>query len=101
MQYQAVSIEKKIWPENIFINNSPNRRKEEDMTTIARYTKKLVRYLRTTRGVSALEYAILVGVIAVAIGAALTTFSGQIKTAMEAIGTDVGAIKGGGTPKLK
>ena len=41
------------------------------MTTIARYTKKFVRYLRNTRAVSALEYAILVGVIAVAIVAAL------------------------------
>ena len=48
------------------------------MTTIARYTKKFARYLRNTRAVSALEYAILVGVIAVAIVAALQTFSGQI-----------------------
>ena len=70
------------------------------MTTIARYTKKLVRYLRTTRGVSALEYAILVGVIAVAVAAALATFSGQIGKAMTTIGTDVGAIKGGGEADL-
>ena len=55
------------------------------MTTIARYTKKLVRYLRNTRAVSALEYAILVGVIAVAIAAALQTFSGKIEDAMETI----------------
>ena len=70
------------------------------MTPIARYTKKFVRYLRTTRGVSALEYAILVGVIAVAIVAALQTFSGQIKTAMDKIGTDVGGLTGAGKPKL-
>ena len=56
------------------------------MTTIARYTKKFARYLRNTRAVSALEYAILVGVIAVAIAAALTTFSGNIEDAMNTIG---------------
>ena len=71
------------------------------MTTIARYTKKLARYLRSTRAVSALEYAILVGVIAVAIVAALNTFSGKIKTAMDTIGTQVGGLTGAGTPKLK
>ena len=41
------------------------------MTTITRYTKKFAHYLRTNRAVSALEYAILVGVIAVALGAVL------------------------------
>ena len=46
------------------------------MITITRYTKQFVRYLRTIRAVSALEYAILVGIIAVAIGAAaLAAFS--------------------------
>ena len=33
------------------------------MTTITRYTKGFVRYLRNNRAVSALEYAILVGII--------------------------------------
>ena len=48
---------------------------------ITQYTKKFVRYLRNTKAVSALEYAILVGVIAVAISAvAVTAFSGNIKT---------------------
>ena len=42
---------------------------------LARYTKKFIHYLRTTRAVSALEYAILVGVIAVAMAAAMATFS--------------------------
>ena len=39
--------------------------------------------------VSALEYAILVGVIAVAIAAALATFSGNITTALTQIGTQI------------
>ena len=40
------------------------------MTTITRYTKKFAHSLRSNRAVSAREYAILVGVIAVAIAAA-------------------------------
>ena len=59
------------------------------MTTITRYTKGFVRYLRNNRAVSALEYAILVGVIAVAISAALVTFSESITKALETIGTEV------------
>ena len=49
------------------------------MTTITRYTKGFVRYLRNNRAVSALEYAILVGIIAVAVAAAITTLSGGIE----------------------
>lgn len=63
------------------------------MTTITRYTKKVNRYLRNTCGVSALEYAILIGVIAVAISAALATFSGNIGTALTTIGDKVKATK--------
>ena len=61
------------------------------MTTITRYTKKFVHYLRHNRAVSALEYAILVGVIAVAISTALVAFSGNITTALETIGGKVTA----------
>ena len=60
------------------------------MTTITRYTKGFVRYLRTNRAVSALEYAILVGIIAIALSAALVTFSGNITNALETIGDSVG-----------
>ena len=56
---------------------------------MTRYIKGFVRYLRNTKAVSALEYAILVGVIAVAIAAALLTFSGNMKTGMDAIGAKV------------
>ena len=51
--------------------------------------RKTRRFLRVDEAVSALEYAILVGVVAVAIGAALLTFSGNIETAIEKIGTQV------------
>ena len=52
------------------------------MTTITRYTKGFVRYLRNNRAVSALEYAILVGIIAVAISAALVAFAPNITKAI-------------------
>ncbi len=58
---------------------------------------KAWRWLRDSKAVSALEYAILVGVIAVAIGAALNTFSGSIDTAMDTIGARIGAID---TPEI-
>ena len=59
------------------------------MSTIRRWMKKPVHYLRHNRAVSALEYAILVGVIAVAIATALATFSGNITTALSNIGNQV------------
>ena len=59
------------------------------MQTILRYAKEFVRYVRANSAVSALEYAILIGIIAVAITAALVTFSGDMKTAIEAVGNKV------------
>ena len=61
---------------------------------------RVVKYVRSTRAVSALEYAILVGVIAVAISAALATFSTNISTALTTIGGKVAATTtDGGTAK--
>ena len=59
--------------------------------------KKLVsrrfrRFLESTRGVSAIEYALLVGLVAVAIGAAIVTFSGDVQTAITGIGDQVSSI---------
>lgn len=50
---------------------------------------RAVKYVRSTRAVSALEYALLVGVIATVIAAALVTFSGNIKTALTTISAEV------------
>ena len=55
-------------------------------------SRRLRRFARAREAVSALEYAILIGVIAVAVGAALVLFSGNIKTAIGAIGGKVGAV---------
>ena len=52
-------------------------------------SRRLRRFLKANEAVSALEYAILVGVIAVAVGAALVTFGGDITTAIAAIGGKV------------
>lgn len=51
------------------------------------------RFLKANEAVSALEYAILVGVIAVAIGLALQTFGGSISDTIAAIGTEIKTIK--------
>lgn len=59
------------------------------MTTITYYTKKFTHYLRHNRAVSALEYAILVGAIAVAMGAALAAFGTQLQTALQNIGNAI------------
>jgi len=47
------------------------------------------RWVRDSKAVSALEYAILVGILAVAIAAVLNTFSDNLTTAIEDIGTKV------------
>ena len=55
-----------------------------------RIHRKVRKFLRQNRAVSALEYAILVGVIAVGAAAALATFGGDITTAIEKIGDNLG-----------
>ncbi len=59
------------------------------MATITQQVKGFFRYLRNNRAVSALEYAILAGVITVGVAAALTTFSGSITTFIDNLGTEV------------
>ena len=46
-------------------------------------SRRLCRFLKANEAVSALEYAMLVGVIAVAIGAAIVTFGDNLKTTLE------------------
>lgn len=55
---------------------------------------RLGRFLRESKAVSALEYAILVGVIAIGIGTALTAFSGQITAALAKGGAKLATIAG-------
>ena len=53
------------------------------MTTCV--AKKFARYLRNTRAVSALEYAILVGIAVVVIFAAYETFRSDIRETVSAL----------------
>ena len=56
-------------------------------------SRRFRRFLKAKEAVSALEYAILVGVIAIAVGAAIFSFSGDLSSAITAIGTEVTDIK--------
>ena len=61
-------------------------------------SRRFRRFTKANEAVSALEYAILVGIVAVAIGAALFTFGGNIGKAIANIGTQVKAVT---TPAIK
>ena len=52
-------------------------------------SRRFRRFAKANEAVSALEYAILVGVITIAVGAALVAFSDNIETAIEKIGDGV------------
>lgn len=60
---------------------------------MTRHIKGFVRYLRNTEAISALEYAILLGVISVALVAALNAFMGDstsgIRGAIEKIAGNI------------
>ena len=55
-------------------------------------SRRFRRFARANEAVSALEYAILVGVIAVGMGAAILAFEDQLDGAIEQIGADVANI---------
>lgn len=61
----------------------------------------LGRFVRADKAVSALEYAILVGVIVAGVGAALITFSDNIEQAIANIGGGVNSTETLTGPKLK
>ena len=52
-------------------------------------SRRFRRFVRANEAVSALEYAILVGVVAVAVGAALVTFGDKVTKAIGNISTNV------------
>lgn len=59
-----------------------------------RIKKRVTRFFTTSRAVSALEYAILVGVVVVAIGAALATFTNEVTNALNAAGASLSNVPG-------
>ena len=64
-------------------------------------SRRLRRFAKANEAVSALEYAILVGVIAVAVGAALVAFGGKITDTVAAIGTDIAGTTTAGAPSMQ
>ena len=60
----------------------------------------LHRFARAGEAVAALEYAILVGVVVAAVAGALVLFSDSTTTAIDTLGTAVGALRAPDVPKL-
>ena len=61
------------------------------MTRIRHYARTARRYLRNTKAVSALEYAMLVGAVAAGIGAAIFTFRQEIVESLTTLRNDMAA----------
>ena len=61
-------------------------------------SRRFRRFLRANNAVSALEYAVLVGIIAVGISVAIATFGGNITKAMNEIGKEVAKVDVGTAP---
>ena len=51
----------------------------------------LGRFARAKEAVSALEYAIIVGVVVAGVGGAIAAFTGDVEDAIEGISTDIQA----------
>ena len=63
------------------------------MNIVKHYGGALVRYLRATRAVAAMEYAIIVGVIVVGVGLAVGLFQDQIVGIITDVTTDLKGTK--------
>ena len=60
------------------------------MKTVRKHkSRRFRRFLKANEAVSALEYAIMVSVVAGGIGAILATFGTHIKTAIDGIGNSI------------
>ncbi len=55
------------------------------------FLRQCGRFLRCERAVSALEYAVLAGVVIAGVGAAIVTFTGDVTTSITSIGEDLEA----------
>ena len=54
-----------------------------------RFLRRVGRFLSCERAVSALEYAVLAGVVLAGVGVAIATFSDTVSTAITTLGTQV------------
>ena len=60
-------------------------------------SRQFRRFLKANEAVSALEYAILVGIIAVGLTGAIVAFSGNIEAALRALGGEVTSVSDAAT----
>ena len=63
------------------------------LKNILQFLPFLRRFAKAREAVSALEYAILVGIIVAAVAGALVAFSGNVEKAVKGIGTKIEATK--------
>ncbi len=57
--------------------------------TMKQIPRRIRRFLKADQGVSTLEYAMMVGLVATAVGAAIVTFSDDVQQAIANIGDQV------------
>lgn len=63
--------------------------KTTELTKTKHRSRRLRRFGRATEAVSALEYAILIGVVSIVLVAAVGSFGGKIEDALEKVGDNV------------
>ena len=59
------------------------------MKAIKHRSRRFRRFLKANEAVSALEYALLIGIIATVLTTALVVFGGKIKAALVTVGAEV------------
>ena len=68
---------------------------------VKNFLRAVARFTRAKEGVSALEYAIVVGVVVAGVGGAVVGFTDIMSDEIEAIGTEVTGLSVDGVTKLE
>lgn len=68
-------------------------KQERSALSMRFWSQRSCRFIQVTEAVSSLEYAMVVGIIAIAVGSAIATFGDNLKTAIENISDNVGATQ--------
>ena len=76
------------------ISSEPSNQEARSMKT-RHGSRRFRRFVKANEAVSALEYAILAGVVSLAVGGAIITFSGDITAAIEGVGDGIAETTGG------
>ena len=68
---------------------------------VKNFLRAVARFTRAKEGVSALEYAIVVGVVVAGVGGAVVGFTDIMSDEIDTIGTSVGAVEVKDSGKLE